>query len=274
MKITEYGFKLAVRYKNHHISSLASQLAFDILFSSFPFLMLTMVLIGFINVDPVQIISILNNIMPEQVYELVSNIAIELFQTRSGNLLSASIIFALYSASRAFRAIRYGLNRAYNEEESKNMIKVIVLSVVFMITISFMIIFVLTFIVFGEKIGYALVHWLGLNEVIVDYLKWLRYPVGLLGMITVFSLIYKLVPSRKIRILEAIPGAIFTSVVWIVFSAGFAFYVNNYGKYTYLYGSIGVIIILLIWLQITSTTILLGGELNALIDYEKKYKVH
>lgn len=272
MKITEYVFKLIARYRNHHVSSLASQLAFDILFSSFPFIMLMMALIGFIKVDPIEVISVLHNIMPEQVYELVSNLALQLLQARNGNLLSFSLIFSLYAASRAFRAIRYGLNRAYDEEEDKNMIKVIILSIVFMIIITFMIIFVLTFIVFGEMIGQALVEWLGLDIGILKFLKWLRYPIGLGGMIIVFSSIYRLVPSRKIKWREAVPGAIFTSIVWIIFSVGFAFYVNNFGRYTDLYGSIGVIIVLLIWLNITSTTILLGGELNALIAYDKEYK--
>ncbi len=66
------------------------------------------------------------------------------------------------------------------------------------------------------------------------------------------------------------PGAIFTSIAWIILSMGFAFYVNNYGKYTDIYGSIGVVIVLMVWLQITSTTILLGGELNALLMYDKE----
>lgn len=272
MKITEYIFKLVIRYKNHHISSLASQLAFDILFSSFPFILLFMSLIGFIKVDPISVISILHNVMPEQVYELVSNIMLQLLQTRNGGALSVSFLFALYSASRAFRAIRYGLNRAYDQEENKNIIKVTLLSIGFMIVISIMIIFVLIFIVFGEMIGETLVKWLGLDYSILEFFRWLRYPVGFSGMIIVFTGVYKLVPSRRMKLKEAIPGAVFTSIGWIIVSTGFAYYVNNFGRYTDLYGSIGVIIVLLIWLQITSTTILLGGEVNALLSYERVLK--
>ncbi len=210
MKITENTVKMALRYKNHHISSLASQLAFDMLFSFFPFLILLLTLVGFINVDPIEVIGSLQNIMPEELYNLVSTLALQLLQTRNGNLLSFSLMFSLYTASRAFRAIRYGLNRAYNEEE------------------------------------------------------------GFAGMIVIFTAIYKLIPSRRIKCREALPGAIFTSIAWIILSMGFAFYVNNYGKYTDIYGSIGVVIVLMVWLQITSTTILLGGELNALLMYDKE----
>jgi len=68
------------------------------------------------------------------------------------------------------------------------------------------------------------------------------------------------------------PGAVLTSLFWILFSMLFAYYVNNYGNYSKLYGSIGVIIVLMLWLQITSTTILLGGELNALLAHDRELK--
>ncbi len=175
MKITENTVKMALRYKNHHISSLASQLAFDMLFSFFPFLILVLTLVGFINVDPKEVIGSLQNIMPEQLYTLVSTLALQLLQTRNGNLLSFSLMFSLYTASRAFRAIRYGLNRAYNEEEDKNKIKLIVLSVLFMIVTSFMIIFILGFLVFGEMISLELVQWLDLDIKLFYFIRYLRY---------------------------------------------------------------------------------------------------
>ncbi|GAA0772684.1 YihY/virulence factor BrkB family protein [Clostridium sp.] len=271
MKITEYIVKMALRYKNHHISSLASQLAFDMLFSFFPFLILLLTLVGFINVDPGEVISGLQTIMPEELYELVSTLALQLLQTRNGNLLSFSLMFSLYTASRAFRAVRYGLNRAYNEDEDKNKIKVVILSVLFMIVITFMIIFVLGFLVFGEMISLELVQWLDLDIKLFYFIRYLRYPIGLAGMIVIFSAVYKLIPSRRIKWRETFPGAVFTSIVWIILSMAFAFYVNNFGKYTDIYGSIGVVIVMMIWLQITSTTILLGGELNALLMYDREH---
>ena len=125
MKIPEYSVKMVIRYNNHHISNLSSQLAFDIMFSMVPFLILLLSLVGFINVNPASVLESFRTMIPEQLYELVSTLTMQLLLTRNGNLLSVSLIFSLYTASRAFRAIRYGLNRAYNEEEDKNFIKVI-----------------------------------------------------------------------------------------------------------------------------------------------------
>ncbi len=271
MKIPEYSVKMVIRYNNHHISNLSSQLAFDIMFSMVPFLILLLSLVGFINVNPTSVLESFRTMIPEQLYELVSTLTIQLLQTRNGNLLSVSLIFSLYTASRAFRAIRYGLNRAYNEEEDKNFIKVIISSIIFMFVIILLILFTLSVLVFGEKIGTALIKWLGLSPRIFDFVKYLRYPIGIVGMIVVFSVIYKIIPSRRVRIMDALPGAVFTSVVWMVSSMGFAYYVNNFGRYSDLYGSIGVIIILMIWLKLTSITILLGGELNAIIMQDNEF---
>ncbi len=272
MKLTEYIVKMALRYKNHNISALASQLAFDMLFSFLPFLMLILTLVGFINVDPVEVLMSLETLMPKELYYLVSSIALQLLQTRNSNLLSFSLIFSMYTASRAFRAIRYGLNKAFEQDEADNRISVIITSIIFMIVISLLIIFILAFLVFGKMIGDALVKWIGLDVKIIYYIGYIRYPIVLIGMIIVFSGIYRLIPSRKLRWIEVLPGAIFTSISWIILSMGFAFYVNNFGRYSDVYGSIGVIIILMIWLQITSNTILLGGELNATIAYDKELK--
>lgn len=274
MKLPEYSVKMAIRYNNHHISNLSSQLAFDIMFSMFPFLILLLTLVGFINVDPVRVLESFSTLLPEQLYQLVSTLTMQLLQTRNGNLLSLSLIFSLYTASRAFRAIRYGLNRAYNEDEDKNFIKVIISSIFFMFIIIVLIMFTLGVLVFGEMIGKALIEFLNINYLILNYVRYLRYPIGLIGMILVFSVIYRIIPSRKIQWIEAFPGAIFTSLVWTVSSMGFAFYVNNFGRYSDVYGSIGVIIILMVWLKLTSTTILLGGEFNALLMQDKEYKLN
>jgi membrane protein len=88
-------------------------------------------------------------------------------------------------------------------------------------------------------------------------------------MILIFSLMYRFIPSirngRKINLKHAIPGAVFTTLGWIVTSSIFSYYVNNFGNYSKTYGSLGGIVILLIWLYLSSIIIILGGEINATI---------
>jgi membrane protein len=272
MRLTQYIIKIILRYKHHNIGALASQMAFDLVFAFFPFLIFLLTMVGFINVDPTEVLISLEAFMPSDLYNSVSTLALQLFHTRNTNLLSLSLIFTLYTASRGFRAIMYGLNEAYEQKETRGFFKVIFISVIFMLGVSLVVIFLLLFLVFGEMLGESLITWFGLDNKIVNYIAYIRYPVGFAGMIVVFSALYYFIPCKRLKISEVLPGAIFTSVLWIVLSIFFAYYVNNYGNYTVVYGSIGFIIVLMLWLQITSTTILLGGELNALLAHDRELR--
>jgi len=272
MKLTQYVIKMILRYKHHNISALASQMAFDLVFAFFPFLIFLLTIVGFINVNPKDVLVLLETLMPSELYNSVSTLVLQLLQTRNSNLLSFSLIFTLYTASRGFRAIMYGLNEAYEEKETRNFIKVIVISIISMIGVSLVIVFLLFFLVFGEMISTAFINWFALDHRIIRYIELIRYPVGLFGMIFIFSALYYYIPCKKIKWFEALPGAIFTSLLWTILSMLFAYYVNNYGNYSAVYGSIGAIIVLMLWLQITSTTILLGGELNALLAHDRELK--
>jgi membrane protein len=272
MRLTQYIIKIILRYKHHNIGALASQMAFDLVFAFFPFLIFLLTMVGFINVDPTDVLIALESLMPSDLYNSVSTLALQLFQTRNTNLLSLSLIFTLYTASRGFRAIMYGLNEAYEEKETRGFFKVIIISIIFMIGVSLIVVFLLLFLVFGEMLGQSLIKWFGLDNQIVNYIAYIRYPVGFVGMIVVFSGLYYFIPCKRLKVTEVLPGAIFTSILWTGLSILFAYYVNNYGNYTVIYGSIGFIIVLMLWLQITSTTILLGGELNALLAHDRELK--
>lgn len=97
-------------------------------------------------------------------------------------------------------------------------------------------------------------------------LRWVLSPVILF---VVFLGIYYLAPSLKIKCTTAVPGAIFASLGWIIVSLGFSFYVSNFGNYTSTYGSIGGIIVLMLWFYISAIIIMVGGEINSMLGEEK-----
>jgi membrane protein len=103
--------------------------------------------------------------------------------------------------------------------------------------------------------------------VIWNLIRWLLTPLILFG---IFTILYWVAPNLKMKCKSAIPGAIFATIGWIITSLGFSFYVSNFGNYTSTYGSIGGIIILMIWLYLSAFIILLGGEINAF--YAEKSK--
>ena len=233
-----------------------------------------MTLIGFSSINSELVLSELSNILPTSAYELVRNTVVEILETRNTNLLSFGIILTLWTASSGFRSVIKGINKAYDEKEKRSLFKVIGISIISTLGLGFLIIITILLLVFGQIIGSLLAKKMGFSYLfnIIWYL--LRYVIIIFSMITIFALIYHYIPSRRLKWREVIPGAIFSTLGWIVVSFGFAFYVNNFGDYSKVYGSIGAVIILLTWLYLTSVIIIIGGEINAsiAIDNGVKYK--
>lgn len=255
------------------VPALASQLSYSLLLSFFPFLIFLMTLLGYSSIDNEYILLELKAILPNSAYELVYNTIIEILSTRDGNLLYFSIIFTVWTSSTGFRAVIKGINKAYDEKEKRSLLKVFLISILSTLSLGFLIILTVFFLVFGQLIGLYLVQKFKMGSLF--YLTWniIRYVIILSSLIATFALMYKFIPSRKLKWKEVMSGAIFATVGWLLSSFVFSYYVNNFANYSRIYGSIGAVIILMIWLYLTSIIIILGGELNAFISIHKSIKI-
>ena len=97
----------------------------------------------------------------------------------------------------------------------------------------------------------------------------LRYVIVVAMMVIIFAVMYKYTPCKKIGWKEAFPGAVVSTIGWIIVSIGFSFYINNFSNYSKLYGGLGAVIILMTWLYITSIIFIIGGEINSVIVIRK-----
>jgi membrane protein len=118
--------------------------------------------------------------------------------------------------------------------------------------------------VFGKQIGLFLFSQFGYSEQFMAIWNGIRWAISPLILFIVFVGLYYFAPSKKIRCLSAIPGAVFATVGWVLASLAFSFYVGSFGNYSATYGSIGGIIVLMIWFYLTGIIIMIGGEINAL----------
>jgi membrane protein len=260
---------LYFRYIDDEITAMASQLAYSLLLSFFPFLILLMTLIGHSSVRSEEVIIALSTILPKDIMKLITSTVVEVIETRRSDLLSFSMVTTIWTASNGFNAVIRGLNRAYDEKEKRPYWKVQLTAILCTIGLVLIIIITLALLVFGE-LGVRLLinklHFAPSIEFIIDLA---RYIVGLLVMIFVFTLMYRYTPSKRLNWHETVPGAVFSTFGWTVLSIGFSYYVNNFGNYSKIYGSIGAIIALMSWLFISSVIVLIGGEINATIAYRK-----
>jgi len=261
--------KIAKRILGDEVSALASQLSYSFLVSFFPFTIFIMTLLGFSSIDAESVLFEIKGILPTSVYDLVHDTILEILSTKDSNLLSFSIIFTIWSASSGLRGVIKGINKAYGKKENRSFIKIIFVSIIITIILGVLIILTILLLVFGQIIGYMIMEKLNLTYMFYWVWNITRYIVILSSSVLMFSVAYRFIPSKKLKWKDVIPGALFATVGWIVCSFIFAFYVNNFANYSRVYGSIGAVIILLVWLYLISIVIILGGEINASIVFDK-----
>lgn len=260
---------LFFRYIDDEITAMSSQLAYNLLLSFFPFLILLITLVGYSSIKSDNLLNILNNMLPNDVSIMVKTTLIEIVSKKRGGLLSFSMITTLWTASNGFNAVIRGLNKAYDEKEQRSFIRVELTSILCTLGLAVIIITALSLLVFGDLGGKLIVKNFGYSHFVKYLIDFFRFLIGLIVMLVVFNAVYKYTPSKRLTWRETFPGAVFTTLGWTFISIIFSYYVNNFGNYSKIYGSIGAIIALMSWLYLSSVIILIGGEINATIAYRK-----
>ncbi len=261
-----------VKVKRDDIFALASQLAYYLVLSFFPFLMFLFTLIGFINLDSTTVLEALQTILPITVFELVETIILEIVDSQNTGLLGVSVLLAVWTASSGFRAVIKGVNKAYNLHENRNYIRRAIMSFLSIIALAITILLSLSLLVFGDVISKHLISNLPFTEVLNIVWNILRYGVIILILILIFASIYRYTPAEKVKWKYVLPGAVFTTIGWLIISVVFSFYINNYSNYSRFYGSLAAVFILMIWLFLTSIIFMLGVEINAVLEINKVNK--
>ncbi|NWL80039.1 ribonuclease BN [Pseudomonas taiwanensis] len=255
-------------FMSDELPTYASALAFQAFFSLFPFLLLLIALIGFLHLPEffewLQIQASL--VLPADAMAMVQPV-IELLQTQKPGLFSVGVVVALWSSSSAIRFSMDAMNRAYFVEESRPAWKRIPLSLLYTIGVAIFLLTAAALMVTGPQVINWLAGQLGIEAVMVVLWEWLRIPVAVLLLMMVVAALYYLLPDVKQEFRFITPGSVLSVLVWLLASLGFSYYAKNYATYNAMYGSIGAIIILLLYLYISSAVLLLGAELNAVIEH-------
>lgn len=264
--MTSKGFvqDLIGRLKRVEISALAAQLAYFFLLSFFPLLIFLVTLLPYLNLKTTQVYSFLVNVLPDEVYKLIENTLNEILTNRNSSLLSIGVLGTIWSASKGINALIRALNKAYDTEGRVGILDR-GLSLVFTIALVFVIAIALILPVFGQQIGHFLFSIIGIEEQFESIWHRLRWSIPPLLIFIVLMGIYWIVPntSPRLKIMGVWPGAMFATFAWLAVTYGFSFYINNFANYSATYGSIGGVIILMLWLYFTGIILIFGGILNA-----------
>lgn len=262
---------LIVRIKAVDIGSLGAQLAYFFLLSFFPLLIFLVTLLPFLNLDEQTVYEFLDDVMPPEVYSLIEGVLSEVLTNQSGGLLSIGILGTIWSASKGVDALMKALNKAY-DVEAKPGIMNRVWSLIFTVAFVAMLLVALVLPVFGQQIGDVITSVLNLGDGFNSIWNIVRFVLPVVLIFVVMILMYWIVPNTnpRIRVTSVFVGAIFATVGWFALTYGFSIYVSNFGNYTATYGSIGGVIVLMLWLYFTGMILIIGGIINATIQKRKE----
>lgn len=267
--VISVGKQLNKRVSEADVFGLSAQLAYFFLLALFPFLFFLVTLLGYLPLDEQVVADYINLYLPDEVANMINTNMSQLLNSRSGGLLSLSVIGTIWSASKGFNAITKSLNSAYRVKESRSFIIARLISIGLTIAMFVVICVALLLPVFGQKIGTFLFSFINLSDGFLTVWNTLRWVISSATFFIVFLVLYKLAPNKKITFKHTIWGAIFATLGWQLASFGFSYYVNTLGDYSATYGSLGTVIILMIWLYLSGVIITSGGVLNAYLMNRK-----
>ncbi len=250
------------RLKNDNISAFSAQAAFFMIMSIAPFASLLLTLVKYLPISQSMVLEVIDSVLPDAFTPIVTGIFMEMYEKSNSTILSISVLIAMWSASRGVLSIVNGLESVYHVKKKRNYINLRIISAMYTIIFVSAIIFTLLLMVFGNNIYNILKKEApGAAGIIEIFLKQ-KYIISMCLLSLFFLMVYKMVRRRENHVLESIPGAVISSLSWIVFSYVFSFYIDKFNDFSLMYGSLATIIILMLWLYFCMYIMFIGAEIN------------
>ena len=259
--------RIIKRIQDDDVFGRAAQLSYYFLLALFPLLLFLVSLLGYFAQAGSELRNSLLNylaaVMPRAAVTLVHTTLDEISNSTSGGKISLGLLAALWAASNGMGAISDTLNTAYNVKETRPWWKVRLVSVLLTISLSVLIISALALILYGGTIGDAIAQRFGFSNVFTTVWKILQWPIALVFVLATFNVIYNFAPNvRRHQRRLVTPGAFVGVALWLLVSFTFRIYLHYFNSYSVTYGSLGALIILMLWFYFTGVAILIGGEIN------------
>ena len=245
------------------VSAYSAQAAFFIIISAFPMIMLLLTMLRFLPYFSGGVPLIRISFLPDNVNPFVQTMLQEIIDNSSNMVISISAITALWSSSTGIYSIMLGLTAAYSVKETRGYIRMRSLAILYTFVFLVMIIAALGVLVFGNSIYHALINYLPFAaEHVTIISKGIRWLLGFGVLVLFFEISYIAVPDRRSTVLQELPGALVSAVGWTVFSYMYAYYIENFGNYANVYGSLTAVVLLMLWLYFCMFIMLVGAEIN------------
>lgn len=271
-KAKSFGKEFGNKFKKDKATILAAAQAYYYLLAIVPLLILLLSILPYLQIDPNRVMDFMSSILPGEVASVFEETIISVVTTPSGGLLTFGILGTLWSASNAVTAFIKATNEAYDVEETRSFIKQKGISILLTLFMLIAVIVALVLPIFGGAIIDLISSTLNLPAQTESLFQILRWVISIAVMTIVLAFMYKFAPNKHFPFREAFLGALAATVLWQLVSLGFAFYISNFGSFDATYGSLGGLIVLMLWFFLTGLILVIGAEINAIIHRHKNVK--
>ncbi len=251
-----------------NVLGLAAQLAYYFLLALVPAIAFLIALTSFFPTGVIdRMMQSAATVVPGDVLGILQDQMDAIRGREQSGVLSVGLVMALWGSSAAIVSATEALNRAYDIEEARPWWQVRLNAILMTIALAVFVLVAFTLVVAGPEIAGTLAGYLGLGGVFTMVWNIVQWPTAFLLVVMAVALVYYLGPDAEQDWILITPGAVLASVLWLAASLAFRFYVTNFGDYNATYGSLGGVIVLMLWFYISSLAILIGAELNAEIEH-------
>ena len=257
------------KFKKDHVSAYAAQSAFFLVLSMIPIILLLLTLVQYTPVTKADVMTVAYEIFPTTVRATIISIINEVYN-QSTAMIPVTAVVAIWSAGRGTLAITRGLNCVYGQEENRNFVILRLRAAFYTILLLISVVLCLVLLGFGDSISILVSEYIPGFYYIVEFIIEIRTVVAICLIALFSTMLYKFLPNSHRRWRNQLPGAIFTAFGWIFASFVFSVYIDIFKGFSNMYGSLTTIVIIMLWLYFCMYILLLGGEVNVLLEQDTK----
>lgn len=259
--------RISERYREDEITVYAAQASFFIVLSAVPFIMLLLSLIHFIPaINKSDLMNILTRMLPDMLDALVISVIDDLSVKYPGTTLSIAALTALWSAAKGMLGIERGLNRIYGNYQKRNFILSRLICAGYTLVFMAVCAVSLVLLVLGRSIELFILRYLPILARTIGLIIDLRSLFAIVLFFGSFVGLYTILPRKKHAPDTQIPGALFATLGWMLFSYAFSIYFTHFSNFSYMYGSLTAIILMMLWLYFCICILFVGAEINAFLE--------
>lgn len=262
---------LVSNFFEHNVGKNAAALAYYLLFALFPLLIFLSSLLGLLDLNVMAITQVLQRFLPKDIVGLVETYLDYVSHTSSPSMLWFALVFTIWFPMRAAKGLMDDVRLAYHLGKPAHPISYTIRQLIYTVVLLIVVGLTLLFSTLGKQVLGYINHWIPERAFrISDYLlgiwHYLRFlPIGLL-MFAALGTLYAASLDERQPWKSMLPGIVAALVSWMIVSIGFSFYVENFAHYSLIYGTLGTVIVLLMWLYMTAIFLILGAELNSALQ--------